>query len=678
MQFLEFDCNLISRIDNPDPELGESDQPAARYGLTHDFLVSPIRDWGNAKQNETLAGRASSQLTQLADQWKITRDRRFLPSLWDFAKFSLFADSTVKGQYNDFWGQSKKHSTVKGVGLLGLIGLICMLGFWGLGAGRAKLESDFNELLVCIPSEFGDKLESITPSLGELKGELLEATSHENPGTRFRANCARLILDQDDEEAFEAIIDDLSQVSSNECATLVGTSKRCGAELTSKWKSNVDQFLARAIELDSTQGNTEEELERIRSDLTACSRLAIHLAYLGDLSSLKKVMSASDNPLPRSIAILALPQWNMGLDELLDRLDTQSSDKGACDLISGICSGVGLGNVVELSPEERAGQVETLRQIFETHFHGGVHYAAWFALKKHKAELPDVTGHTDPNFRWKHISVSLPGGTKMELPMVWIEPGQYPAGAGCNVQRGDAPRSDFGFVDEYPKPGEQVRVEKGFWISTTGISTEDSMKLLEPKRGIHDFVQTNLESIARVEKRLGKSWDPKKVNRDVSLNSSMLLANEVSRLLNRRIFYEDFDSIATIKRNKGNGFRLPTESELEYAWRSSSVTRFYSGNDETIAKKLIGEQTEGALLMPLTAFPPNANGLFGCGIQAERVDTIVMRNQNGKRFPNTIVKGANTGPAPSAKILVFPEFFTYGLCRLVLDKDQAQKPNENP
>ena len=669
MRFLEFDCNLISRIDNPDPELGETDQPAARYGLTHDFLVSPIRDWGNAKQNETLSGRATSQLTQLANQWKITRDRRFLPSLWDFGKFSMFADSSVKGQHGDYWRQSRKLSTVKGVGVLAMLGLIFMLGIWGLGvSGKAQLESDFNDLLVCVPRDFGDKLEKISPSLSELKDRLLEASRNENPNTRFRANCARLVQYPDDEDVRDAIVADLSRVSLNECATLVETSKLCGDELASKWKSIADDLLARAMERESIKGNTEEELKVIRSELTGCCRLAIHLAYLGDMSNLTKVMAASENPLPRSVCMLELPKWHMGLDDLLGRLDVGARDKDVCDLISGVCSGVGLRDLAEKSAEDREKLLASLRQILETHFHGGVHYAAWFALKRHKAELPNLANRTNADFQWKHLSVDLPGGSVMELPMVWIPPGEYISGAGADS---NLARSDFQIKDDYPEPGEPVRIEKGYWICTTGISTEHSTILFEPLRDRYEFVEKDLGLISKDKEKAGEAWDEKKANSYLSLFSSMLLSNELSRLEDRQIRYKNFESFATVKRIAGNGFRLASESELELAWRSNSITKFFTGNEELIASILIGETKEAASQLPMTAYPPNANGLFGCGVHSERVDTIVNAMSRRKIVLGVVVKGGVNSPARSAdaRLMYHPEIFTDGICRFVLDEE---------
>jgi hypothetical protein len=125
-----------------------------------------------------------------------------------------------------------------------------------------------------------------------------------------------------------------------------------------------------------------------------------------------------------------------------------------------------------------------------------------------------------------------------------------------------------------------------------------------------------------------------------------------------------------IKRCEGNGFRMPTESELELAWRDKSATKYYTGNDALIALQLIGESKEAALQKPMTALPPNANGLFGCGVYAERVDTIVdFRGIAGKIGPGSVVKGGDQSPAPSAEMrpMPVPEIFINGIFRLALD-----------
>jgi serine/threonine protein kinase/formylglycine-generating enzyme required for sulfatase activity len=55
------------------------------YQLSHDYLVRSLRDWLSAKQRETWQGRAKLRLEERTNQWKLTRQKRFLPSAVEYA-----------------------------------------------------------------------------------------------------------------------------------------------------------------------------------------------------------------------------------------------------------------------------------------------------------------------------------------------------------------------------------------------------------------------------------------------------------------------------------------------------------------------------------------------------------------------------------------------------------------
>ncbi|MHB8861728.1 MAG: SUMF1/EgtB/PvdO family nonheme iron enzyme [Pirellulaceae bacterium] len=56
------------------------------YQLTHDFLVLSIRRWLIRKQQETRRGRAELLLAERSDEWASRRERRYLPSWWQWLR----------------------------------------------------------------------------------------------------------------------------------------------------------------------------------------------------------------------------------------------------------------------------------------------------------------------------------------------------------------------------------------------------------------------------------------------------------------------------------------------------------------------------------------------------------------------------------------------------------------
>ena len=94
MRILNDELRIITptektRADEP----GEADVPdaAARYQLTHDYLVPSLREWLTRKLRETRRGRATLCLEQRAEQWNKTPQTRFLPSPGEYLQIVAWA-----------------------------------------------------------------------------------------------------------------------------------------------------------------------------------------------------------------------------------------------------------------------------------------------------------------------------------------------------------------------------------------------------------------------------------------------------------------------------------------------------------------------------------------------------------------------------------------------------------
>jgi serine/threonine protein kinase/formylglycine-generating enzyme required for sulfatase activity len=91
---------LESETATKDPNNSPSELPPERapatsgyYQLTHDHLVSALRQWLTRKQRETRRGRMELLLAERAALWCARPENRQLPGLWESLNFALFTRS---------------------------------------------------------------------------------------------------------------------------------------------------------------------------------------------------------------------------------------------------------------------------------------------------------------------------------------------------------------------------------------------------------------------------------------------------------------------------------------------------------------------------------------------------------------------------------------------------------
>jgi serine/threonine protein kinase/formylglycine-generating enzyme required for sulfatase activity len=76
-------------------------QHAQFYQLTHDYMVSALRQWLTRKQAETIRGRAQLRLAEIAAEWNARPTNRHLPGWWTWTRIRMFtrpADWTAPQQ----------------------------------------------------------------------------------------------------------------------------------------------------------------------------------------------------------------------------------------------------------------------------------------------------------------------------------------------------------------------------------------------------------------------------------------------------------------------------------------------------------------------------------------------------------------------------------------------------
>jgi serine/threonine protein kinase/formylglycine-generating enzyme required for sulfatase activity len=100
IRILDSEVRLLTPIDPGSLDSGD-DEPAQRvereryYQLTHDYLVSSLREWLTGKQRETRRGRAEIQLSQRAALWNAKPEPKQLPSPIEWLRILIFTSKNA-------------------------------------------------------------------------------------------------------------------------------------------------------------------------------------------------------------------------------------------------------------------------------------------------------------------------------------------------------------------------------------------------------------------------------------------------------------------------------------------------------------------------------------------------------------------------------------------------------
>ena len=314
-------------------------------------------------------------------------------------------------------------------------------------------------------------------------------------------------------------------------------------------------------------------------------RLATVALHLGEFGPVRTLAALGADPTRRTSFILGFRAWHGDLSDLVPLLrDLDVSREDEADFRSVVCSALGLVPVTDSQPVP-AEMLEILKAWFREVPDGGTHSAADWALRQHgfdegellklaKSAAPDAAGLRD--WQVNHLNMTMLRIPGREFAM--------------------------GRVDDDENPSEKDPSEKfeAFWMSDREVSVGQFCSVLTDR------------------KEQARSADPQLPMSYASWYDAVEFCNELSRTSDGLIPYY---RLANIKRNEngsitsaevigamGNGFRLPTEKEWEYACRALSTTDYSFGRDDSVPGEFAvyrqrDRQNSGTKL-------PNGWGLF--------------------------------------------------------------------
>jgi len=165
LRILNSELRLITPTDPEGQQETNSDRAALQsdqryYQLSHDYLVSSLREWLTQKQKESWRGRARLCLEERTAQWKRTQASRFLPSPLEY--LTICAAVPKKQQEPDQRRVLRAAGRRYGTSTLLLLALTAVLG-WGAWNTHGRIQGD-----CCIQ-------EILTAKLTDLKRRIDEA-----------------------------------------------------------------------------------------------------------------------------------------------------------------------------------------------------------------------------------------------------------------------------------------------------------------------------------------------------------------------------------------------------------------------------------------------------------------------------------------------------------------------
>jgi formylglycine-generating enzyme required for sulfatase activity len=167
------------------------------YQLTHDFMVTPLRDWLTQERRKSWRGRAEVTLEERTAQWVSAKRRRDLPVLSEFL-------ITIAGVPRSKWTSQQRQLLYKAarhhVSILSLIFIVIAVVGWGMWIANAPLRARLlvQAILAARPDELERLIENDLAPYHRWADPILKevvADNNAEPGKKLRASLALVSSD---------------------------------------------------------------------------------------------------------------------------------------------------------------------------------------------------------------------------------------------------------------------------------------------------------------------------------------------------------------------------------------------------------------------------------------------------------------------------------------------------
>lgn len=578
MRILDSEIRLITPTD-PEAVANEADTPSAAasesrpglkyYQLTHDYLVSALREWLTKKQRETRRGRAELRLAEQASLWNAKPENRRLPSFWEYANIRLLTRPKQ-------WTQAQQKmmtSAGRAYGLRFVGGLVAVL-LVGLalqqfvaGVQRRNLRERLDTSVAAVSTSTGKLLPRAVEDLTEFPAEMVVAEL----AKRF---------DESAESRKLPLAFALAHYGDVRTDFLV-------VQIANHPPEEADNFVE-ALANNPTQAvaTLEKAAQAAKADeqWRSRARLALVALRLDAMELPEEVAAVGADPIQRAMLIEECASWHGDLTALAERIrdNKNAAVRTAFALAVG---GIPIGDV---KPTE----VEVWRKLWTQWLQQEpdklTHSTAGWCLRSWNCPAPDPQQLSPPeSAEWQLNSLGM--------TMLSIPPGQF-------VRR----TSNL-------DPREQtVKLTRPFAISDREVSRRQFATFTDdascpPNDRPRNWTVVDIEF----------SPTPDHPVLAVNWYDAILFCNWLSRKENLPPCYRRTGEQQNLPSGRqdvweldldAKGYRLPTEAEWEYACRGGSQTTFCYGDAESLLNRYAVFATTRT--MPPGSKLPNNWGLF--------------------------------------------------------------------
>jgi formylglycine-generating enzyme required for sulfatase activity len=258
IRILDAELRLITPIDQDD--LISRDEPAGsdgagtagvrHYQLTHDYLVRPLRDWLTRKQRETSKGRAELILEERASFWSAKPEKRYLPSIGEWARIRLLTDTKawsprqramMSAAAKRYWGRIARTGFLIALAATALAAAAAWVEH---GRRRHEVSSFVENLRVADWALLPDILSRFGPGKGLLWDEVTRIARDPSRSAEMRLR-ARLAVAPFDFGVAAGLTEDLAAASPQQVRIISGRLDRWKSRLLPRlWSALADPGLS--------------------------------------------------------------------------------------------------------------------------------------------------------------------------------------------------------------------------------------------------------------------------------------------------------------------------------------------------------------------------------------------------------------------------------------------------
>ena len=524
-----------------------ADDTGQSYQLAHDYLVPSLRDWLTAKKKGDRRGRAELRLAEQAALWKEKPENRHLPTLWEYLSVLWFVPQKNQTELQQkMLKKAGRLHALQGAGTLAGL-LVVGFGIWWILVDVRKRE--VSSAVAALQKSTGPVVGFALKQLHKLRSDgrvLTEIKSqYKAPDVHGKLPLAYALADfgevdlKNDLKYLEYLCQQIEVADSHEVDNI--------AEALGKSKNKSLEVL-KLVATAAVNAAGDEKKWRLK---TRFAVVALHLEH-DDIA--RDMCQTKDRPDPnqRTMFIDSFPAWHGNVA----RLAKFCKKRPDSALTSGIVLGIGGVSTDSIPLTERSETTEVLRELYNAAPETSTHSSAAWALRRWGVELPELPATNKPVEGRSWFVNNSAGLTMLKIP-------------GGSFVRKDP--------DKENAKEQTVTLTQDFFLSDREISVGQFQKFMDD-----DDRECPIEKpkdFKPADPQVGNMPDQPVQN--VSWNGAVQYCNWLSCKEGRKACYEQGNGSANWQWvPTGNGYRLPTEAEWEYACRASTKTDYCNGADE--------------------------------------------------------------------------------------------------